>query len=413
MPRQIGKLTDKAIKALTGKRRLSDGGSLWVQCDERGNKSFLFQYEKQIDGRRKTTQLGLGGYGYVTSLAEAREIAARYRRLLRDGLDPRHERHSERAKIAQARNSTFKVMAEQFLAANTAAWKSERHRQQWISSLERFAFPTFGDLPCNAITTGHVVGVLTPLWATKTETASRLRLRVERVLSFAKAHGHLQGDNVAAWRGHLDRILPPPGKLATPRHMPALPYHDVPELMEKLAAIDSPAAAALRFLILTASRTGEVIGCRWSEIDIETKIWTLPPSRMKAGREHRVPLSDLALDLLKGLERTGEFVFTFNGTKPMAADSLRKELRATGEAHAVTHGFRSSFRDWCRERHVPSEVAEAALAHVIEDKTERAYARSDLLDARRMLMTEWAVFCGSGEGNEAMVLPLSKGRRHG
>jgi integrase len=287
-------------------------------------------------------------------------------------------------------------MAEEFIADNRNGWKNGKHRQQWTNTLKTYAYPVLGKLPVASIDTDLVLKVLKPIWLTKPETASRVRGRIERVLSAAKVRGLRNGDNPAQWRNHLDAILQAKSKVRRVRHQPALPYTELPAFMSELRALDSVSARALEFCILTASRTNEVIGAKWPEFDLAGEVWTVPASRMKASRPHRVPLSDAALAIIEKMGETRISAYVFPGWKdkaPLSDMAMLMSLRGLRPGYTV-HGFRSSFRDWAAEcTSCPREIAEAALAHVNGDRTEAAYLRSDLVAKRRELMVAWAQFC--------------------
>ena len=307
-------------------------------------------------------------------------------------------------------------MADAYIAAHEASWRNAKHRQQWRNTLDTYADPILGKLPVAQVEVGDVMRVLEPLWREKTETASRLRGRIESVLDYATARGWRSGENPARWRGHLDNLLPARSKVAKVEHHAALPWREIGAFMAALAEEEGVSALALRFAILTAARTGEVIGARWSEIDMQAAVWTVPADRMKAAREHRVPLSDAALDVLREVAKlrtepeADGFVFPGGKAgKPLSSMALLMLLRRMERGDLTAHGFRSTFRDWCAEAtNYPREVAEAALAHTLRDKTEAAYQRGDLMEKRRRLMAEWATFCArpapAGE-----VVPLRLG----
>lgn len=335
--------------------------------------------------------MGLGRYPHV-SLAMARQRAAEGRRLLATGGDPLAERR------AQAGVPTFREAADQFIASHAPGWRNAKHAAQWQATLATYVHPVFGDRRVNAIETAHVLKALQPIWTEKPETASRVRQRIEAVMDWATAHKHRQGDNPARWRGHLDHLLPKPSRLKAVRHHPALPHAEMPQFMAALALQEGIAAKALAFTILTAARTGEAIGARWQEIDFDHGVWMIPASRTKAKREHRVPLSQPALALLDELRPLADpSGFVFPGGKPgrpLSNMALAAVLKRMKRDTIVVHGFRSTFRDWCGERtNVAREVAEAALAHVLKDKTEAAYARGDLFAKRAKLMDAWARHC--------------------
>jgi integrase len=337
--------------------------------------------------------MGLGLVVEGVGLAEARQARDEARRILRSGKNPIDARN-EAAKV-EGGKPTFGAMADALLAAKEGEWRNAKHREQWRVSLVTLAAP-LRNLPVDEIDTAAVLSVLTPLWQEKQETANRLRQRIEAVLDAAKAHGHRVGDNPAAWRGHLAHLLPKRGKLARGHHA-ALPYADVPAFMERLRGVDTIAARALEFAVLTAGRSGEVYGARWSEIDMAGKVWVIPASRMKAAREHRVPLSDRALAILGRLAEVKMNEFVFPGQrrgKPLSHVAMANVMSRLGAEKGTVHGFRSGFRDWAgNETQFPREIAEAALAHVVGDAAEQAYRRGDALEKRRVLMSAWAAYC--------------------
>jgi integrase len=326
---------------------------------------------------------------HTVSLSEAREKARQCRLVLLEGKDPIQEKRARRAAAAAeaAKQITFERAAEKYINDHHAAWKNPKNKQQWENTLRTYAYPVIGKLPVAAIDTGLVMRVLEPVWRTKNETASRVRMRVERVLGWATVHGYRTGDNPARWRGHLDHLLPPQGKIAPVEHHAALPYAKVPGFITALRERNG-AAPAFEFLILTAARTSEVLGATWDEFDLKASMWTIPAQRMKSAREHRVPLSDRAVEILKAQPRNRKRPFPFRGM------AFLMMVRRMGRTGVTPHGFRSSFRDWAAETHDASrDVAEMALAHTVSDKTEAAYRRGDLFNKRRRLMDDWASFC--------------------
>jgi integrase len=392
----MGKLTARKVEtAKPGK--YGDGGGLQSAVAPTGAKKWVLRFLWQGNAR----EMGLGSYPEV-GLAEAREKAIAGRRLARSGVDPIAERNQDR------RVPTFGKLADEVVTEQSKGFRNDKHRAQWKITLETYAAP-LRVKAVDAITTEDVLGVLKPIWTTKTETASRLRGRIERVLNAAKAKGHRSGENPAAWRGHLENLLPKRQKL-TRGHHAALPYADVPAFVAKLRTRKAVAALALEFAILTAARSGEVLGARWPEIDFDARVWTIPAKRMKSGREHRVPLSESALAILEkfGEARVSEFIFPGQGAgRPLSEMVLRRMLRRDADVVTV-HGFRSSFRDWAgNETHFPRELAEAALAHVVGDKAEQAYRRSDALEKRRALMEAWAQWCEPREAADN-VTPLRR-----
>lgn len=395
MAKQIEKLTTDFVKTAERPGMYPDGLGLYLQVSKWGTKSWLFRYTRHY----KLRSLGLGPAHTIT-LLEARKRARQARQQLLDGIDPIDAKHAHRehAKLERARVMTFRQAAEAYIEDNKAGWKNAKHGEQWKSTLERYAYPTIGDLPVAAVDTGLVTKILRPIWATKTETASRLRGRIENVLSWATVQHYRTGDNPARWVGHLDKLLPKRSEVQKVEHHPALPYTAIGEFMVELRKQKNMAATALEFTILTAARTGEVIAARWDEIDLAEKLWTIPAARMKAKKEHRVPLSPRAVAILKELQKAGgDFVFA--GLKPdthLSNMAMLNLLKRMEHGDLTVHGFRSTFRDWAAETtNYPHEVAEMALAHTVSDETERAYRRGDLFKKRIGIMRDWAAHCGT------------------
>ncbi|MGH7031548.1 MAG: tyrosine-type recombinase/integrase [Steroidobacteraceae bacterium] len=386
----------------------ADGGGLYLRVDPGGAKSWVFRYA--IAGRQR--DLGLGSAADYT-LAEARERALEARKLVGDGQDPVEVRAERRraSAIAAASGMTFRECAEAYIAAHRAGWRNPKHAAQWPATLATYVYPVFGKLPVQAVDTGLVMKALEgnvaepgeppqPLWTAKPETASRVRGRIEAVLDWGRARGYRDGENPARWKGHLDNLLPARAKVRRVEHHAALPYAELPGFMAALRERDGLAARALEFAILTAARTGEVIGARWPEIDLDARLWTIPGNRMKAGREHRVPLSEPAAALLTA---RGERPF------PVSNMAMLMLLRRMGRADLTVHGFRSAFSDWCAEQtNTPSEVREMALAHTVGDKVEAAYRRGDLFEKRRQLAEAWSQYCG-GQTADVVMLVRSAG----
>lgn len=406
MPRQAkGLRSDVAIRALKRPGYHCDGGGLYLQVTATGARSWIYRYAN-ADRRH---EMGLGPYPGVT-LKAAREKAAELRVLRAAGKDPLDER---RTMLASKRSSvTFREAAEAYIAAHAPSWRNAKHGDQWRNTLAAYAYPVLGDLSVAEIDTGLVLKVLEPIWTVKTETAKRVRGRIECVLDWAAARKYRAGENPARWRGHLDKLLARPTKVRTVRHHAALPYAEIPAFMAALAAQDGIAPKALAFCILTATRTSEAVGARWAEIDGTT--WTIPGDRMKSGREHRVPLAEAAQVIVDDMRRLrgdrDHFVFPGGRPgKPLSNMALLAVLRRMHRAEITVHGFRSAFRDWCGEQtNFPREVAEAALAHIVRDKTERAYARGDMLSKRAQLMEAWARFCLT-PGSTGTVVPIGRG----
>lgn len=391
----IEKLSAVKVARVSKPGYYGDGGGLYLQVTARGNKSWIFRYERR--GRER--QMGLGSFRTVT-LADARERARDARLCLFNGVDPIEKRHEELAALRTARGADldFDSCAKRYIAAHEAGWRNSKHRQQWESTLRTHASPYIGKINVRRIDTQLVLKVLEPIWRTKTETASRLRERMERILSWATVHGYREGDNPARWGGHLDEILPEPGKVRKVKHHPALPFAEIGDFYAALGAQRGIAARALEFLILTACRTGEVLGACWDELDLEAQVWTVPAERTKANRPHRVPLVPAAQAIIKGQQGL-DAVLVFPGAKEgktLSINTMSTVLRRVIPADVTVHGFRSTFRDWAAEKtDYPREVAEMALGHTVGSAVENAYRRSDLFDKRRRLMEEWAVHCGT------------------
>jgi integrase len=408
MHRNSNRLTALKVARLTKPGRYGDGGGLVLQVSKWRTKAWLFRFER--DGRER--QMGLGPLSTI-SLAEARQKATEARRLLLDGVDPIGARDEARmhAHAAAARGMTFKQCAENYIAAHETSWRNEKHRGQWKSTLSRYAYPIIGDLPASAIDTALVVRIIEPIWKEKAETASRLRGRIESVLDWAAVRGFRTGGNPARWRGHLDKLLPARGKVKPVKHHAALPYAEIPTFMADLRSRDGISTRALELTILTAVRTGEVIGARWSEFDVEAKVWTIAAERMKGGREHRVPLSDRAVAILTLLPRESDgdgFVFIgARSDKPLSNMAMLELMRGLRPGY-VPHGFRSTFRDWAAEAtNYQNHIVEMALAHVVGDKVEAAYRRGDLFEKRRRLMSDWAKYCSRPAAAAANVVAFA------
>lgn len=395
---EVAKLTALKVAKLSKPGRYGDGAGLWLQVSRSGTKAWLLRY--MLHGRAR--EMGLGPL-HTVSLADARLRARDARAKLLNGVDPIEERHQRRlqARAEAARRVTFRAAAEQFIAAHEAGWRNAKHAAQWRATLQTYVFAVIGKASVAAIETPHVMQVLEPIWRAKPETASRVRGRIEAVLDWSAARRLRSSENPARWRGHLDKLLPPRSKVRTVRHHPAMPFADVPDFVAELRAKKGISARALEFAILTAARTGEVIGATWPEIALDAGIWTIPKERMKSGREHRVPLSPCAVAILSALPRVKGDEHVFPGGRKgsgLSNMSLLELLRDMRGRELTVHGFRSSFRDWAGEMTShPREVAEAVLAHVIGDRAEQAYRRGDALEKRRTLMNDWALHCASSK----------------
>lgn len=393
--RTLNRLTAIRVTRLKHKGMYADGGGLYLRVADGGSKQWIFRYT--TCGRLR--DMGLGPV-HTLGLAEARERAREARRLRLDGIDPIEHKRAQRAsqRVALAKAMTFRQCAEAYIASHEAGWGNRRHRQQWTNTLEQHVHPVIGSLPVAAIDTALVMKVIESKWKAIPETASRLRGRIEAILDWATVRGYRQGDNPARWRGHLDHLLPAKSRVREVRHLAALPYAEIGEFMAKLREHDLVSALALEFLILTAARTGEAIGAAWDEVDFGQATWIIPARRMKAGKEHRVPLSVPALAILHRLyaHRTGEFVFPgVKAGSPLSNMAMLILLGRMGRGDITAHGFRSTFRDWAAELTAfPGEAVEMALAHAVGDKIEAAYRRGDLFEKRRRLMDAWAEFCG-------------------
>jgi integrase len=390
--RKINRLNARSVATITECGRHADGGGLYLSISPNGGRRWVFLYR----WHGKPTEIGLGSARDV-SLARARELAANARAKLAEGSNPKDVRRSAGA--------SFGECADQLIAAMGPSWRNKKHAAQWEMTLRDYAAP-LRRLPVDKVTTDDVLSVLKPLWHSKPETASRLRGRIERVLDAAKAKGLRIGENPARWRGHLDQLLPKRQQL-TRGHHAAMDYADLPAFMGCLRGREGSATRALEFAILTAARSGELLGARWEEFDLHREVWTVPANRMKAGREHRVPLSLRALNIVNAMAEMRESDFVFGGQragKPLSVMALEMVLRRMKIDNATVHGFRSAFRDWAAEcTNFPNEVCEAALAHVIENKAEAAYRRGDLFEKRRKLMDAWGAYCTTPKASKIVA----------
>ncbi|MBS4004983.1 MAG: integrase [Afipia broomeae] len=391
MAREINRLSARTVKTVKELGRHADGNGLYLSVSANGGRRWVFLYRLPgrvyENGKPKLFEMGLGSASNV-SLKEAREAAEVARKQLREGLDPLQQRGKSSTK-------TFSECATEYIALQESGWRNPKHREQWKNTLATYADPKIGKLPVDAVTVDNVLDILKPLWSTKTETASRVRGRIEAILDWAAAHKYRSAENPARWRGHLNKVLPAMRKVAKVQHHPALPFRDIPTFMTDLRSRDGTAAKALEFTILTAARTGETIGAKWDEIDFKEKVWTVSAERMKAGVEHQVPLSDRAIEILADLSQETDYVFPGQEIdKPLSNMAMLALLKRMNRSDLTVHGFRSTFRDWAAETtEYPNELVEMALAHTIKNKAEAAYRRGNLLDRRRALMQAWANFC--------------------
>ena len=408
MVRALHRLSNLRVERAKRPGMYADGGSLYLRVAEGGSKQWIFRYT--VNGRNR--DMGLGPVHTLT-LAEARERATEARKLRLDGIDPIANKRARVAALraADAKAKTFADCVKGFIEDNESSWTSVKHRRQWETSLIKYTYPILGSLPVAAIDTPLVLRVLKPIWDAKRETASRLRGRIENVLGWATVHHYRSGDNPARWNGLLEHALP---AVVKGDHHAALPYTQVASFMQALRKDTGIVARALEFITLTAVRLGEATGATWDEIDLEAKTWTIPASRMKADQQHRVPLSDAAISVLKTVReiRQSDYVFAgFKPGRPIGGDALRELIKKLAGADVTVHGLRSTFRDWAAEQtNVQREVAEVALAHAIPNAVEAAYRRGDLFDKRRKLMGAWAAYCAKVETDAGKVVALARAR---
>jgi integrase len=390
---KLNRLTARKVATEMKPGLHADGGGLYLRVGRGGAKSWCLRY--MLDG--KAREMGLGGLAKV-GLADARKRAAAQRLLLVDKVDPLKKREAENSanKIEAARSITFEQCAKAYIDSHAAGWRNAKHAQQWANTLAAYVYPTFGSVAVADVDVAMIMKALESIWGAKPETAGRVRGRIEAVLDWAKARGFRDGENPARWRGHLSNLLPARAKVRAVKHHAALPYLEIGLFMADLRTREGAAAAALEFLILTAARTGEVIGARRSEIDIHARMWTVPAERMKGKREHRVPLTPAAMNALERAEvKDDEFLFPgARAGRALSNMALLKVLERMNRGDLTVHGFRATFKTWATERsNFPRELVEVALAHVFEDKTEAAYQRGDMFEKRRRLMGAWADFC--------------------
>jgi integrase len=399
--------------------RYGDGNGLYLFVRSKAARFWVFRYTR--NGKMREMGLGRAGpHDAAVKLADARDEAAKLLKLVRSGVDPLDKRAADAAQAAAdaqaaaVRAITFRTVTERYLEAHEKTWRNPKHRSQWRNTLETYAHPHFGDISVGAVGTDHVLAALEPIWRTKPETASRVRGRIECVLDYATAREWRRGENPARWRGHLANLLPARSKVATVEHHAALAWQQIGAFLPLLRSQAGVAAKALEFLILTAARSGEVLGARWGEFDLQANIWSVPASRMKAGREHRVPLSVPAkavLTAMKDLRKTDSAeAFVFPGAqdgRPLSIMAMAMVLRRMNHEDVTVHGFRSAFRDWAAERtSYAQHVVEMALAHTVSDKVEAAYRRGDLFEKRKRLMGEWARFSALPSVNPAKITAI-------
>jgi integrase len=408
--RTLNRLSALKVQRAKEPGMYADGGSLYLRVAEGGSKQWIFRYV--TNGRMR--DMGIGP-AHTLTLEEAREEATEARKLRLKGIDPIAHKHARRAaQLAEdAKAMTFRQCAEQFIKENEHKWTNPKHRHDWRASLDTHVYPTLGNLPIAAVDTPLVLKVIKPLWERVPETGRRVRGRIEAVLAWATVHHYRAGDNPARWQGHLEHALPARAEIAPVEHHAAMPYAEVPAFFAKLKNDSSALAACLEFTILTAARRAEATEAVWSEVDLDAATWTIPGSRMKAGEEHRVPLSPPAVAVLKRMAevRTSEYVFPGKiAGHPVSGRGVTALAKRVAGDDTTLHGFRSSFRDWASERtSFPNEVCEMALAHAIPNAVEKAYRRGELLDKRRRLMDAWAEFCAKPTAG-GKVVPISARR---
>lgn len=400
----IHKLSQRKVDT-AGPGKYEDGGGLRLVVSDAGAKKWVLRFT--IDGKRR--EMGLGSFPDV-GLADARDKATEHRKQAKNGIDPIEARQPKPEKTP-----TFTTCAARYIRAHRRGWRNPKHARQWVSTLKTYAQPVIGAKRVDTITSEDILKVLSPIWTTKTETAKRVQGRIENILDYAAAYKYRDPMNPARWRGHLDKLLPKPSRVTKVRHHPAMPYSEVPAFFTELSTNLSISALALQFLILTATRTSEVLQAQWNEIDLDAAVWTVPAARMKGKRDHRVPLSEAAMTVLRALPRVHGNPHLFPGARqgrPLSNLALLQLMRGMGygaggdRGDYVPHGFRSSFRDWSGEvSSFPRDVAEMALAHVIENKVEAAYRRGDLFAKRRRMMQEWADYVNK---QQAEVIPLNQ-----
>jgi integrase len=405
MTRSLNWLTSLRVARAKRPGMYADGGSLYLRVAPGGSKQWIFRFTSP-SGRLRDMSLGAV---HTFSLAEARERATEARKLRADGIDPLDHKRVQRAALraADAKAMTFEQCARGFIKDNEAEWTNLKHRHEWETTLRKYVFPVLGSLPVEAIDTPLVLKVVKPLWERIPTTASRVLGRIQAVLGWATVHHYRSGDNPARWLGHLEHALPALSKVAKVEHHAALPYAQVGAFVAKLRKDSSVGARCLEFITLTAARLGEAINAEWDEIDLANRVWVVPASRMKADREHRVPLSGAALAVLKAMQAIRQSDYIFPGTRqgrPVGENTPVRLAKQAAGSNITVHGLRSTFRDWASERtSFPREVAEMALAHAIPNAVEAAYRRGDLFEKRRRLMEAWAEFCGKPAGGGKVV----------
>jgi integrase len=405
---KIDLLSAAKVKSLKAPGDYLDGRGLYLQVRSESSKSWLLKFSLF----KRAREMGLGS-AFDFSLADAREMRDTLRKQIKLGIDPIEQRKADDAEKARerAKSITFKEACARYIAANRAGWKNIKHAAQWEATLKTYAYPLIGALPVQSIDTALVMKVLDPIWSTKSETASRVRGRIEAAIDTCKARGEYAGENPARWKGHLETLLPKRSKVNKVKNHPALPYADLPAFMQELRAREGIAASALEFQVLTAARPGNALAARWSEFDRAARVWTIAGENMKGDKEHKVPLSDAALAVLDRMEKikNGKYVFYSPGSgRPLSDAATGAVLDRMNRHDIVPHGFRSTFRDWAAERGYPDAVAEAALAHTVSDAVIAAYKRTTFFELRKKMMDDWAAFATSDPARSADVLPFAQ-----
>jgi integrase len=404
---KIDLLSAAKVRTLKAPGDYLDGRGLYLQVRSQCSKSWLLKYSIE----KRAREMGLGPAADIP-LTTARQLRDRHRALLKQGIDPLEHKEAEKSAKAleRAKAITFKDACARYIAANRSGWKNIKHAAQWEATLKAYAYPIIGALPVQAIDTALVMAVLDPIWSIKPETASRVRGRIESVIGAAKARSEFKGENPATWKGHLDKLLPKTSKVRKVENHAALPYADLPAFMMDLRQREGIAASAMEFLILTAARTGEVLGATWDEFDLRKSVWTIPGERMKNGKEHQVPLSPPAVEVLERMSKitNGEYVFFGQSSgRSLSNMALLVLLRRMKRTDITSHGFRSTFRDWAAERGYQDPVAEAALAHSVSDAVIAAYKRTTFFELRKKMMDDWAAFATSDPAKAADVLAFA------
>ena len=386
MTLRINKLSARQIPTL-GAGFHSDGGGLYLRVKDTGSRAWVFRFTQH----GKTREIGLGAT-HSQGLADVRKVTEKMRRAKHEGENPADVIKKDSAQAHETK--TFKLCAEELIKTKKAGWRNAKHAQQWENTLRDYVYPEIGHLPPSVVSLAHIKRILLPIWTDKTETATRVRQRIESILDWASVHGLREGENPARWKGVLDKILPSPNKVHTVKHFTALPYDELPKLMKNIRAKTNVSGYCLRFVILTAVRSGEARGATWSEVDLIKSIWTIPASRMKANIEHRVPLSKEAISILKIMKKIRDEELVFPGLRGgIQSDATLSKFLRSVTSDITVHGFRSTFRQWAAEKtNYPSAVCELALSHVNKDKVEAAYQRSDLFDLRKKLMKDWSLY---------------------